>query len=125
MTMATREAGAEEILAGAQEHETDALDTAGQAPAVRVGERRTGEDGEFRAAVRRFAEKEIAPNAAEADEKAEYPWRSFEAYRDSGLVRSIYPVEYGGDGGGSLVYALLIEEIARACASSSLFALIS
>ena len=83
------------------------------------------EHEEFRAAVRRLAEKEIGPNAAEADEKAEYPWRSFEAYRDSGLVRSIYPVEYGGDGGGSLVYALLIEEIARVCASSSLFALIS
>jgi alkylation response protein AidB-like acyl-CoA dehydrogenase len=83
------------------------------------------EHEEFRAAVRRFAEKEVAPNAAEADEKAEYPWRSFEAYRDSGLVRSIYPTEYGGDGGGSLVYALLIEELARVCASSSLFALIS
>ncbi len=85
----------------------------------------TEDHEEFRAAVRRFAEKEIAPNAAEADDKAEYPWRSFEAYRDSGMVRSIYPVEYGGDGGGSLVYALLIEEIARVCASSSLFALIS
>jgi alkylation response protein AidB-like acyl-CoA dehydrogenase len=85
----------------------------------------TDEHEEFRAAVRRFAEKEIAPNAAEADEKAEYPWRSFHAYRDSGMVRSIYPEEYGGDGGGSLVYALLIEEIARVCASSSLFALIS
>jgi alkylation response protein AidB-like acyl-CoA dehydrogenase len=85
----------------------------------------TEEHEEFRASVRRFAEKEIAPHAAEADDKAEFPWPSFHAYRDSGLVRSIYPAEYGGDGGGSLVYALLIEEIARVCASSSLFALIS
>ena len=85
----------------------------------------TEEHEEFRASVRRFAEKEIAPHAAEADHKAEFPWPSFHAYRDSGLVRSIYPAEYGGDGGGSLVYALLIEEIARVCASSSLFALIS
>jgi alkylation response protein AidB-like acyl-CoA dehydrogenase len=85
----------------------------------------TEEHEEFRASVRRFAEKEIASHAAEADDKAEFPWPSFHAYRDSGLVRSIYPAEYGGDGGGSLVYALLIEEIARVCASSSLFALIS
>jgi alkylation response protein AidB-like acyl-CoA dehydrogenase len=85
----------------------------------------TEEHEEFRASVRRFAEKEIGPHAAEADDKAEFPWPSFHAYRDSGLVRSIYPAEYGGDGGGSLVYALLIEEIARVCASSSLFALIS
>jgi alkylation response protein AidB-like acyl-CoA dehydrogenase len=85
----------------------------------------TDEHEEFRAAVRRFAEKEIAPHAAEADEKAGFPWASFHAYRDSGLVRSIYPEAYGGDGGGSLVYALLVEELARVCASSALFALIS
>jgi alkylation response protein AidB-like acyl-CoA dehydrogenase len=79
----------------------------------------------FRAAVRRFAEKEIAPHAAEADEKEAYPQASFDAYRESGFVRSIYPEQYGGDGGDTLTYALLVEEIARVCASSSLFALIS
>jgi alkylation response protein AidB-like acyl-CoA dehydrogenase len=79
----------------------------------------------FRVAVRRFAEKEIAPHAAEADEKEAYPQASFDAYRDSGFVRSIYPAQYGGDDGDTLTYALLVEEIARVCASSSLFALIS
>jgi alkylation response protein AidB-like acyl-CoA dehydrogenase len=79
----------------------------------------------FRVAVRRFAEKEIAPHAAEADEKEAYPRASFDAYRDSGFVRSIYPAQYGGDDGDTLTYALLVEEIARVCASSSLFALIS
>jgi alkylation response protein AidB-like acyl-CoA dehydrogenase len=79
----------------------------------------------FRVAVRRFAEKEIAPHAAEADEKEAYPQASFDAYRDSGFVRSIYPEEYGGDGGDTMTYALVVEEIARVCASSSLFALIS
>jgi alkylation response protein AidB-like acyl-CoA dehydrogenase len=79
----------------------------------------------FRVAVRRFAEKEIAPHAAEADEKEAYPQVSFDAYRDSGFVRSIHPEQYGGDGGDTLTYALLVEELARVCASSSLFALIS
>ncbi len=80
---------------------------------------------EFRASVRRFADKEIAPHAAGADEREEYPWASFEAYRDSGFVRTVFPAEYGGDGGDMVTYAILVEEIARVCASSSLFVLIS
>ena len=80
---------------------------------------------EFRASVRRFAEKEIGPLAAATDEAGEFPARSFEAYRDSGFVRSIYPEEHGGEGGGTLTYALLVEEVARVCGSSSLFVLIS
>jgi alkylation response protein AidB-like acyl-CoA dehydrogenase len=80
---------------------------------------------EFRAAARRLADTGIAPHAAAADEKAEYPWASFEAYRDSGLVRSLYPEHLGGDGGDTLTYAILVEEVARVCGASSLFVLIS
>ena len=83
------------------------------------------EHEELRSAVRRFAEDEIAPNAAETDERAEYPWKSFEAYRNSGFIRIPFPEEYGGDGADTLAYALLVEEIARVCASSSLFVLIT
>ncbi|MGZ8765447.1 MAG: acyl-CoA dehydrogenase family protein [Acidimicrobiia bacterium] len=80
---------------------------------------------EFRAAARRLAETGIAPNARDADADAAYPWASFEAYRDSGLVRTLYPVEHGGDGGDWMTYAILVEEVARVCAASSLFVLIS
>jgi alkylation response protein AidB-like acyl-CoA dehydrogenase len=80
---------------------------------------------DFRAAARRLAETGIAPHAAKADETAEYPWESFAAYRDSGLVRSLYPEHLGGDGGDTLTYAILVEETARVCGSSSLFVLIS
>ena len=83
------------------------------------------EHEELRRALRRFAEDQVAPHAAEVDERGEFPWKSFEAYRDSGFVRLPYPVEYGGDGGDTLAYALLVEEVARVCASSSLFVLIS
>jgi alkylation response protein AidB-like acyl-CoA dehydrogenase len=80
---------------------------------------------EFRASARRLADNGIAPHAAAADERAEFPWASFEAYRDSGLVRSLYPESLGGDGGDTLTYAILVEETARACGASSLFVLIS
>ena len=79
----------------------------------------------LRAAARRLAEREIAPNARAADESGEYPWASFHAYRASGLVRAIYPEDLGGDGGDTLAYAVLVEEVARVCGSSSLFVLIS
>ena len=49
------------------------------------------EQHELRATFRRFAEREIAPHAAEADERSEYPWKSFAAYRDSGFVSLAYP----------------------------------
>ena len=85
----------------------------------------SSEHQELRASLRRFAEDHIAPYAAEADERAEFPWKSFEAYRDSGFIRLPYPEEHGGDGGDMVAYALLVEEVARVCAASSLFVLIS
>jgi alkylation response protein AidB-like acyl-CoA dehydrogenase len=85
----------------------------------------TDEQHELRATFRRFAEQEIAPHAAEADERAEYPWKSFAAFRDLGFVRLAYPEALGGDGADSVAFAMLIEEVARVCGSSSLFVIIS
>jgi len=79
----------------------------------------------LRASLRRFAEEGIAPHAAEADDRSEYPWKSFEAYRDSGFVRLPYPERLGGDGADMVAYAMLVEEVARVCGASSLFVLIS
>jgi alkylation response protein AidB-like acyl-CoA dehydrogenase len=83
------------------------------------------EHHELRATFRRFAENEIAPHAAEADERSEYPWKSFAAYRDSGFVSLGFPEAFGGDGADTLTFALLVEEVARVCGSSSLFVIIS
>src|ERR1700704_2052807 len=83
------------------------------------------EHQEFRAALRRFAEKEIAPHASEVDEQETYPHASLAAVRDSGFVRALYPPEYGGGGGGLLTTTLVIEELARACASTALTTLVT
>ena len=83
------------------------------------------EHEEFRAGLRRFAEKEIAPHAAEADEREAYPQASLDAVRDAGFVRALYPPEHGGDGGDLLTTALVIEELARACASTALTTLVT
>jgi alkylation response protein AidB-like acyl-CoA dehydrogenase len=83
------------------------------------------EHEEFRAVYRRFCEEKIAPHAAKADEASEFPWPSFEAYRDAGFVGVQYPEAHGGQGADAVTNAILVEETARVCASSSLFVLIS
>jgi alkylation response protein AidB-like acyl-CoA dehydrogenase len=83
------------------------------------------EHEEFRAPLRRFAEKEIAPHAVAVDEGEAYPEASMEAFRESGFVGALYPPEYGGDAGDLLTAALVIEELARACGSTALTALVT
>jgi alkylation response protein AidB-like acyl-CoA dehydrogenase len=80
---------------------------------------------ELRESVRRLADQHIAPNAAAADEREEYPWASWDAWRAAGFAGLAFPEAYGGQGGGILAHAIAVEEVARVCASSSLFTFIS
>jgi butyryl-CoA dehydrogenase len=68
--------------------------------------------------VREFAEKEVAPIAAELDEKAEYPTKTLQKMAKLGLLGIIIPTEYGGAGLDTISYAIVIEEISRKCAST-------
>jgi alkylation response protein AidB-like acyl-CoA dehydrogenase len=82
---------------------------------------RLPEDHEtIRAAVRVVCDGRVAPNAAEADETGEFPKASYEALRSSDFHAPHIPAEYGGAGADALATAIVIEEVARACASSSL-----
>jgi len=68
--------------------------------------------------VREFAEKEIAPIAAELDKTEEYPTKTLEKMAALGLLGIIIPTEYGGAGLDTISYATVIEEISRKCAST-------
>ena len=82
---------------------------------------RLSEDHEaIRAAVREVCDARVAPNAAEADENSEFPKASYEALRQADFHAPHIPEEYGGVGADALATAIVIEEVARACASSSL-----
>ena len=70
--------------------------------------------------VRDFAQKEIAPRAAEVDETEEFPAANIRKMAELGLLGLPYPEEYGGGGGDYLSYAIAMEEIARACGSTAL-----
>ena len=78
------------------------------------------EHEELRQAVRSLAEDKIAPRAAEIDATGEFPRDVYDALVASGFHAVHIPEEYGGEGGDALAVCLVIEEVARVCASSSL-----
>jgi alkylation response protein AidB-like acyl-CoA dehydrogenase len=75
---------------------------------------------ELRASVRALSEKEIAPHAQAVDEDHRFPQEAKVALIKNGLYAAHVPTEFGGDGADALATALIIEEVARACGSSSL-----
>lgn len=74
----------------------------------------------LREAVRTLAVKEIAPYAAEVDEQGRYPDEARAALTKAGFHAITIPEEYGGEGADELSGCIVIEEVARVCASSSL-----
>jgi alkylation response protein AidB-like acyl-CoA dehydrogenase len=75
---------------------------------------------ELRAAVRAVAENKIAPYAAEVDQSATFPQSAYDALVASDFHAPHVPEQYGGVGADALATCIVIEEVARVCASSSL-----
>ncbi|MDQ6778066.1 MAG: acyl-CoA dehydrogenase family protein [Actinomycetota bacterium] len=67
----------------------------------------------LRETVREFAEHEVAPIAEELDRTKEFPYELVKRLGDLDLMGIPFPEEYGGGGGDSLAYALVVEELAR------------
>ncbi|GGZ98662.1 acyl-CoA dehydrogenase [Streptomyces echinoruber] len=74
----------------------------------------------LRDAVRSLAEAKIAPYAAAVDEEARFPQEALDALVANDLHAVHVPEEYGGAGADALATVIVIEEVARVCASSSL-----
>lgn len=80
----------------------------------------TEEHEELREAVRSVAEDKIAPHAAEVDEKSAFPQDALEALVATDFHAPHIDDAYGGVGADALATCIVIEEVARVCASSSL-----
>ena len=81
---------------------------------------------EFRGLVREIVEERIGlARAAEIDETDEFPWDVHETFVQNELMAVGYPEEFGGSGGGSLTFAVLVEEISRISAGAALIPLVS
>ncbi|MGZ6825841.1 MAG: acyl-CoA dehydrogenase family protein [Mycobacteriales bacterium] len=71
-------------------------------------------------AVRQLVADKVAPYAAEVDETASFPQAAYDALKAADLHAVHVPEEYGGNGADALAACLVIEEVARGCASTSL-----
>jgi alkylation response protein AidB-like acyl-CoA dehydrogenase len=70
--------------------------------------------------VRRFARERVAPRAAEIDRTGEFPWDLVRQMAELGLMGVCLPEEYGGAGQSFVLFALIIEELCKACATTGL-----
>jgi alkylation response protein AidB-like acyl-CoA dehydrogenase len=80
----------------------------------------TDEQRALRSMVRDFAQEKIAPGAAERDKTGEFPLEIVKEMADLGLTGLPFGEEYGGTGGDTVSYAIAVEEISRACASTGI-----
>ena len=70
--------------------------------------------------VRDFADRELAPRARQLDESEEFPWDNLKGIAGLGLFGLTIDPAYGGTGGGFKELCVVVEEMARACAATSL-----
>ena len=72
------------------------------------------------ATVGQIAREKIKPRAAEIDQKGEFPWDTVRIFTENGILTPLLPEKYGGIGAEYLLFSMMLEEIAKVCASSAL-----
>lgn len=80
----------------------------------------TGEQEMILKTIREFADEEVAPSALERDRKKEFPLEVFKKMADLGLMGLPFPEEYGGAGADTISFAIVTEELSRACGSTGI-----
>lgn len=74
----------------------------------------------FQKKIRNFAKSVIQPRAKQIDENGEFPLDILEEFRKQGFFKTNIPKEYGGFELGFVYLCIIMEEISKFCASSSL-----
>jgi alkylation response protein AidB-like acyl-CoA dehydrogenase len=70
--------------------------------------------------VKEIVRDVVRPRAAEIDEKQEFPWDTVRVFTENGILTPLLPERYGGVGMSYVCFCMILEEIAKACASSAL-----
>src|SRR5687767_9458456 len=79
----------------------------------------TEEQKLIRRTAREFADEQLAPLAAEYDRTEEFTAPQAKMLAEMGFLGMMVPEEYGGAGLDTISYVLAMEEVSRACASTS------
>ncbi|MCS0786690.1 acyl-CoA dehydrogenase [Cytobacillus firmus] len=80
----------------------------------------TAEQNMIYKTIREFAQEEVAPGALERDRTKEFPKEVFKKMANLGLMGLPFPEEYGGAGADTVSFAIVTEELSRACASTGI-----
>jgi len=70
--------------------------------------------------IREIVQKEIKPRAAALDETGEFPWDIVRIFAKNDILNPLLPRKYGGVEVSTYTFCMIVEEIAKACASSAL-----
>ncbi|WP_071460155.1 acyl-CoA dehydrogenase family protein [Bacillus massilinigeriensis] len=80
----------------------------------------TQEQEMIKRTIREFAEEEVAPSALERDRTKEFPEEIFQKLGDLGMLGLPFPEEYGGAGADTISFAIVTEELSKACGSTGI-----
>lgn len=70
--------------------------------------------------MREFSTEVVAPGAVDRDRTKAFPVEIFEQLSEMGLMGLPFSEEYGGAGGDTISFAIVTEELSRACASTGI-----
>ncbi|MBT2677467.1 acyl-CoA dehydrogenase family protein [Bacillus sp. ISL-35] len=80
----------------------------------------TSEQAMIKRTIREFAEEEVAPGAIERDKTKQFPTEIFKQLGELGMLGLPFPEEYSGAGADTVSFAIVTEELSRACASTGI-----
>ncbi|ESU30633.1 acyl-CoA dehydrogenase [Bacillus sp. 17376] len=80
----------------------------------------TSEHAMIKRTIREFGEEEVAPGAIERDKTKQFPTEIFKKLGELGMLGLPFPEEYGGAGADTVSFAIVTEELSKACASTGI-----
>jgi alkylation response protein AidB-like acyl-CoA dehydrogenase len=80
----------------------------------------TSEQVMIKKTIRQFAEEEVAPSAIERDRNKQFPLDIFKKLAEMGMMGLPFPEKYGGGGADTISFAIVTEELSRACGSTGI-----
>lgn len=80
----------------------------------------TDEQQMIRRTMKEFADEVVAPGAVDRDRSKEFPLEIFKQLSEMGMMGLPFPEEYGGAGADTISFAIVTEELSRACASTGI-----